>query len=72
MKFFNHEFILIDADEYAVEYMEKHKYEFFKANMEHILPKLQSVADEHYEELKSLFSQNDLDNSGQITFPAFW
>ncbi|XP_031554870.1 EF-hand domain-containing family member C2-like [Actinia tenebrosa] len=72
VQFFNHEFILVDADEYAVEYMEKHKYEFSKANMEHILPKLQSVADEHYEELKSVFSQNDVDNSGQISFPAFW
>ncbi|KAK3754025.1 hypothetical protein QZH41_020312, partial [Actinostola sp. cb2023] len=72
VQFYQHEFVLIDADEYAVYYMEKHSDEFSQANMRYILPKLKIIADNHYEALKSVFSENDVKNSGQLTFHAFW
>ncbi|XP_001624761.2 EF-hand domain-containing family member C2 [Nematostella vectensis] len=72
VQFFKHEFILIDADEYAVEYMEKHSNEFPQANVNYILPKLKNIADEKYEELKAIFAENDADNSGKVSFSAFW
>jgi len=63
---------LIDADEYAVDYMEKHQDEFIQANMRYILPKLKGIADNHYEELKAVFNENDDKGTGQLTFATFW
>ena len=64
--------MLIDADEYAVDYMEKHNHEFIQANIKYILPKLKGIADHHYEDLKAVFNESDDKNTGQLPFEIFW
>ncbi|KXJ13080.1 EF-hand domain-containing family member C2 [Exaiptasia diaphana] len=72
VQFYKHEFVLIDADEYAVEYMEKHSNEFIQANIKYILPKLKGIADNHYEDLKAVFNESDDKGTGQLSFEVFW
>lgn len=69
---YKHTFILIDADEYAVGYMEKNSREFPQANIQFIMPKLKKLTDEHYEEIKEHFTQHDTNGDGKISFIAFW
>lgn len=69
---YKHTFILIDADEYAVAYMEKNSHEFPQANVQCVIPKLKMLADEHYEAIQEYFRRHDTNNSGQIAFTAFW
>ena len=69
---YKHTFILIDADEYAVAYMEKNSHEFPQANAHCVIPKLKKLADEHYEEIQAYFKKYDTNNSGKIAFTAFW
>lgn len=66
VEFHKYKFILIDADEYAVDYMEKHSAEFPQANVHFILPKLKQILEQKYEEIKSEFQQHDPNNSGKI------
>lgn len=69
--FHNFKFILIDADEYAVVYMEKHATEFPQANVRFILPKLKHILDQKYEEIKGEFQAFDTENSGKIPAKNF-
>ena len=69
--FHNHKFILIDADEYAVDYMEKHANEFPQANIQFILPRLRNILDTKYEDIKGEFNRRDAQDSGKIHFLAF-
>jgi len=69
--FHNHNFILIDADEYAVVYMEKHAAEFPQANIQFILPKLKQILEEKYEAIKTEFQKFDQENSGRIPATSF-
>ena len=71
MEFHRYKFILIDADEYAVDYMEKHKAEFPQANAHFILPKLKQILEQKYEEIKSEFQAHDPNNSGKIRASSF-
>ena len=71
VEFHKSKFILIDADEYAVIYMEKHAPEFPQANVRFILPKLKKILDQKYEEIKSEFQRFDQDSSGRITAKIF-
>ncbi|XP_044180673.1 EF-hand domain-containing family member C2-like [Acropora millepora] len=69
--FHNFKFILIDADEYAVVYMEKHAPEFPQANVQIILPKLKPILDQKYEEIKREFQAFDIENTGKIPAKNF-
>lgn len=69
--FHKYEFILIDADEYAVNYMEKHAADFPQANVQFILPKLKRILEQKYEEIKTEFQQHDPDNMGKIPAGVF-
>ncbi|XP_073255064.1 EF-hand domain-containing family member C2-like [Porites lutea] len=71
VEFHKYKFILIDADEYAVMYMEKHSSEFPQANIQFILPKLKQILESKYEEVKSEFQRFDQDNSGKIPASRF-
>lgn len=71
MAFHNFQFILIDADEYAVNYMEKHSADFPKANIQFILPKLKRILEQKYEEIKADFQQHDPGNEGRIPGDIF-
>lgn len=71
MAFHNFQFILIDADEYAVNYMEKHSADFPQANIQFILPKLKRILEQKYEEIKADFQQHDPGNAGRIPGDIF-
>ena len=71
MAFHNFQFILIDADEYAVNYMEKHSADFPQANIQFILPKLKRILEQKYEEIKADFQQHDPGNEGRIPGDIF-
>lgn len=69
--FCKHPFILIDADEYAVNYMEQHAEEFPQANINVIMPKLRKIFDENFSEIKMMFESGDRKKTGKINFEAF-
>ncbi|KAM7435985.1 EF-hand domain-containing member C2 [Porites harrisoni] len=71
VEFHKYKFVLIDADEYAVMYMEKHSSEFPQANIQFILPKLKQILESKYEEVKSEFQRFDQSNSGKIPASRF-
>ena len=71
VQFYKHKFLLIDADEYAVDYMEKNKHEFPHANIDYILPKLRKLAEEKGDEIRSFFSSYDQSNSGRVRYEPF-
>lgn len=71
VEFHKYKFILIDADEYAVEYMEQHSAEFPQANIHFILPKLKQILEQKYEEIKSEFQKHDPSDSGKIIAKSF-
>lgn len=71
VEFHRYKFVLIDADEYAVMYMEKHSSEFPQANIQFILPKLKQILESKYEEVKSEFQRFDQGNSGKIPASRF-
>ena len=56
--FFKHSFILIDADEYAIQYMEAHPGTFPQANIKAILPKLAQLTSSAKEEFKHFLDTN--------------
>ena len=58
--FFKHSFVLIDADEYAIRYMESNPASFPQANIKVILPKLAQFTSSAKEEFKRF-----LDESGE-------
>lgn len=66
-----HKFVLIDADEYALRYMEKHAEQFPHANIDLILAKLKGPAVSHISEVQRLFSEADPSSSGRIAFAQF-
>lgn len=71
VEFHRYKFVLIDADEYAVMYMEKHSSEFPQANIQFILPKLKQILESKYEEVKSEFQRFDQGNSGKMPASRF-
>lgn len=71
VEFHRYKFVLIDADEYAVMYMEKLSSEFPQANIQFILPKLKQILESKYEEVKSEFQRFDQGNSGKIPASRF-
>ncbi|CAL9690452.1 unnamed protein product [Knipowitschia caucasica] len=63
-------FKLINADEYTLNYMEKHPEEFAKANVGNILSKLRSVPDDKHKEVKTFLALSDPSNSGFIHYDS--
>ena len=71
MEFLKHKFIITDADEYAVYYIEKNNKEYLQANVPIILSKLREVTDKHLEDVRSFFAQADPQDSGYISYDNF-
>lgn len=71
MEFCKHIFILIDADEYAVNYMENHADEFPQANIQCVMPKFRRLMQENFSEVKLMMESADRRKTGQITFEVF-
>ena len=66
--FNSHKFILIDADEYAFHYMEKHDQEFSKSSLNHIMQRLTNVLGQNADECRSFFTKNDPSGNGIISY----
>ncbi|XP_078612386.1 EF-hand domain-containing family member C2-like [Branchiostoma floridae x Branchiostoma japonicum] len=71
VQFNNHIFVLIDADEYAFRYMEKHSSEFPVAHVHNILGKLKDQALKNTDDIKQFFLRNDPEGRGQIPYEVF-
>ncbi|XP_070539329.1 EF-hand domain-containing family member C2-like [Ptychodera flava] len=69
--FNSHIFILTDADEYALRYMEKQSDEFPAANIGAIVSKLKSYGQNNVEQVSEFFKRNDPDNQGKIRYEQF-
>ncbi|XP_067373326.1 EF-hand domain-containing family member C2 isoform X2 [Channa argus] len=65
------DFRLVDADEYTLNYMEKHAKEIPKANVGVILSKLGSFSEEKLREIKKFLTLNDPSNTGYIPYESF-
>ncbi|KAM6985038.1 EF-hand domain-containing family member C2 [Aplochiton taeniatus] len=64
-------FLLVDADEYAFNYMEQHAEEFPRANMGAIISKLRSIPEAKQREIKQFLSLSDPGNTGLIPYEPF-
>ncbi|XP_063300338.1 EF-hand domain-containing family member C2 [Pelobates fuscus] len=71
VKFNDHNFILVDADEYVFNYMEKNANEFPMADIIAIISKLRSIAEPRPREIKQLFAANDPGNSTEMAYETF-
>ena len=71
MEFLKHKFIITDADEYAVYYIEKNNKEYTQANVSVILSKLREITDKHLESVRSFLAQADPGDSGYISYHNF-
>ncbi|XP_063811697.1 EF-hand domain-containing family member C2 isoform X1 [Pseudophryne corroboree] len=68
VNFHGYNFILVDADEYVFNYMEKNVNEFPMANIASIKSKLRSIGESKVREIKQLFAANDPGNRNEITY----
>ncbi|XP_039250468.1 EF-hand domain-containing family member C2-like isoform X2 [Styela clava] len=64
-------FTIVDADEYAFRYMEKHEDEFPVANMSVIIDKLRSAAKDKVKDIKEFFVMNDPEGGETIRYESF-
>ncbi|KAK5860609.1 hypothetical protein PBY51_022072 [Eleginops maclovinus] len=64
-------FQLLDADEYTLNYMEKHAEEFPKANVGNILSKLRSIGEEKRSEIRKFLALSDPSKTGFIPYESF-
>lgn len=71
MQFCKHSFILIDADEYAIRYMECHADEFPQANPQIVVPKVRRVIHQNLSEIKMMFESADRKKTGKVSFESF-
>ncbi|XP_068772156.1 EF-hand domain-containing family member C2 isoform X6 [Struthio camelus] len=69
--FHGHNFLLVDADEYAFNYMEKHANEFSVADISVILKKLKDIAEPRSREVKQMFAATDPDHTKVIEYDPF-
>lgn len=69
--FNNFHFYIIDADEYALRYMEEESHQFPHANIELILAKLRGPATVHVDQIKAAFKNADTNNNGLILDDQF-
>ncbi|XP_042201371.1 EF-hand domain-containing family member C2 [Callorhinchus milii] len=66
-----HSFLLVDADEYTLCYMEKHADEFLKGNICSILSKLKTINNDKSLEIKRMFAAQDFGSCGIIRYDQF-
>jgi len=71
VEFYKHKFILTDADEYAVNYMEKHPGDFPAANVNTVLPKLKDAVGSNGSELKMMLEAADRKKAGVVDYASF-
>ncbi|KAM9319344.1 EF-hand domain-containing family member C2 [Gastrophryne carolinensis] len=71
VNFNGHHFVLIDADEYVFNYMEKHAYEFAMSDIASIISKLRSTGEGKSREIKQLFASNDPGNRREMSYETF-
>ncbi|XP_071799106.1 EF-hand domain-containing family member C2-like [Asterias amurensis] len=71
VNFHNHMFILIDADEYAFRYMEKHAGEMPVSDINLIVQKLGQIASRNMEQIKEFFKRNDPEGTGKLEYDLF-
>ncbi|XP_042312233.1 EF-hand domain-containing family member C2 isoform X1 [Sceloporus undulatus] len=69
--FHGHVFLLVDADEYAFNYMEKHANEFAMANINIILNKLKVIGEPRSREIKQIFAATDPQHTTIIDYDEF-
>uniref|UniRef100_A0A8C5LW21 EF-hand domain-containing family member C2 n=1 Tax=Leptobrachium leishanense TaxID=445787 RepID=A0A8C5LW21_9ANUR len=69
--FNGYNFILVDADEYVFNYMEKNANDFPMADIATIISKLKSIAEPRSREIKQLFAANDPGNSTEMPYETF-
>ncbi|NXU71786.1 EFHC2 protein, partial [Oreotrochilus melanogaster] len=69
--FHGHNFLLVDADEYTFNYMEKHANEFPRADTGFILKKLKDIAEPRSREIRQVFAASDPEHTKVITYDCF-
>jgi len=70
--FFNSfSFILIDADEYALQYMEGNNREFQRSDPNQVIAKIAGKLGSNKEDVRSFFAKTDPSGSGYIPFERF-
>ncbi|KAF1429281.1 EF-hand domain-containing family member C2, partial [Spheniscus humboldti] len=69
--FHGHNFLLVDADEYTFNYMEKHANEFSVADVGVILKKLKDIAESRSREVRQVFASSDPEHSKVIEYDPF-
>ncbi|XP_009071519.1 PREDICTED: EF-hand domain-containing family member C2-like, partial [Acanthisitta chloris] len=69
--FHGHNFLLVDADEYALNYMEKHANEFPMADTGVILKKLKDLTEPRSEEIRKTFAASDPEHTNVIEYDTF-
>ncbi|XP_034550046.1 EF-hand domain-containing family member C2 [Notolabrus celidotus] len=67
----NRNFLLLEADEYTLKYMEKHAEEFPKANIGNIISKLRSIPEDQQSEIRKFLTLSDPGNTGFIPYESF-
>ncbi|KAG8235664.1 hypothetical protein J437_LFUL016037 [Ladona fulva] len=65
-------FLITDADEYTLNYMEKNCNEFSKSNIRLILDKLREALQPIYKDFVGKYLCIDPDQTGLITYHTFW
>ncbi|KAM6418565.1 EF-hand domain-containing family member C2 isoform 1-T1 [Pluvialis apricaria] len=69
--FHGHNFLLVDADEYTFNYMEKHANEFSMADIGVILKKLKDIAEPRSREIRQVFAAADPEHTKVIECEPF-
>nr|XP_030138939.3 EF-hand domain-containing family member C2 [Taeniopygia guttata] len=69
--FHGHNFLLVDADEYTFNYMEKNANEFPMADICVILNKLKSMTEPRAKEIRKTFAITDPEHTGVIGYDTF-
>ncbi|XP_075445849.1 EF-hand domain-containing family member C2 [Ascaphus truei] len=71
VNFTGYNFILVDADEYVFNYMEKNANEFPMADITSITSKLRTIGESKSREIKCLFVANDPRNNNEMAYETF-
>ncbi|XP_054829928.1 EF-hand domain-containing family member C2 isoform X2 [Eublepharis macularius] len=69
--FHGHVFLVVDADEYAFNYMEKHANEFAMASINTILNKLKAIGEPRSREIKQIFAAMDPQHTTIMDYNEF-
>ncbi|XP_054244088.1 EF-hand domain-containing family member C2 [Indicator indicator] len=69
--FHGHNFLLVDADEYTINYMEKHANEFSVADIGAIFKKLKDMTESRSREIRQMFAATDPEHTKVIEYDSF-